>query len=198
MDPIILALGSAILGLVLAGLLAKYVLSQDEGNAKVREIASAIKEGAQAFLGREYRILAIFVAVVTLVLIVVPDLGWKVAIAFVFGAISSGLAGYIGMAIAIRANSRTAAAAAVSLNHGLKVSFRAGSVMGMTVVGIGLLGLSILYFAFNTDPSFLAIIPGYGFGASSVAIFARVGGGIYTKGADTGADIVGKVEQSIP
>ncbi|MEN8614374.1 sodium-translocating pyrophosphatase [Dehalogenimonas sp. THU2] len=198
MDPIILALGSAVLGLVLAGFLAKFVLSQDEGNAKVREIAAAIKEGALAFLGREYRILAIFVAVVTLVLIVVPDLGWKVALAFVFGAISSGLAGYIGMAIAIRANSRTAAAAAVSLNHGLKVSFRAGSVMGMTVVGIGLLGLSILYFAFNTDPSFLAIIPGYGFGASSVAIFARVGGGIYTKGADTGADIVGKVEQSIP
>ncbi|MGI2335272.1 MAG: sodium-translocating pyrophosphatase [Dehalogenimonas sp.] len=198
MDPIILALGSAVLGLVLAGFLAKFVLAQDEGNAKVREIAAAIKEGALAFLGREYRILAIFVAVVTLVLIVVPDLGWKVALAFVFGAISSGLAGYIGMSIAIRANSRTAAAAAVSLNHGLKVSFRAGSVMGMSVVAIGLLGLSILYFAFNGDANFLAIIPGYGFGASSVAIFARVGGGIYTKGADTGADIVGKVEKSIP
>jgi K(+)-stimulated pyrophosphate-energized sodium pump len=197
-DPIILALGSAVLGLVLAGFLAKFVLSQDEGNAKVREIAAAIKEGALAFLGREYRILAIFVAIVTLVLIVVPDLGWKVALAFVFGAISSGLAGYIGMSIAIRANSRTAAAAAVSLNHGLKVSFRAGSVMGMSVVAIGLLGLSILYFAFNGDANFLAIIPGYGFGASSVAIFARVGGGIYTKGADTGADIVGKVEKSIP
>lgn len=198
MDPIILALGSAILGLVLAYFLAKFVLSQDEGNAKVREIAAAIKEGALAFLGREYRILAIFVAVVTLVLVVVPDLGWKVALSFVFGAISSGLAGYVGMSIAIRANSRTAAAAAVSLNHGLKVSFRAGSVMGMTVVAIGLLGLSILYFAFNGDANFLAIIPGYGFGASSVAIFARVGGGIYTKGADTGADIVGKVEQNIP
>lgn len=198
MDPIILALGSAVLGLVLAGFLAKFVLAQDEGNAKVREIAAAIKEGALAFLGREYKILAIFVAVVTLVLIVVPDLGWKVALAFVFGAISSGLAGYIGMSIAIRANSRTAAAAAVSLNHGLKVSFRAGSVMGMSVVAIGLLGLSILYFAFNGDANFLAIIPGYGFGASSVAIFARVGGGIYTKGADTGADIVGKVEKSIP
>ena len=198
MDPIILALVSAILGLILAGFLAKFVLSQDEGNEKVREIATAIKEGALAFLGREYRILAIFVAVVTVVLVAVPDLGWKVALAFVFGAISSGLAGYIGMAIAIRANSRTAAAAAVSLNHGLKVSFRAGSVMGMTVVAIGLLGLSILYFAFNGDANFLAIIPGYGFGASSVAIFARVGGGIYTKAADTGADIVGKVEQSIP
>ncbi|ADJ26073.1 V-type H(+)-translocating pyrophosphatase [Dehalogenimonas lykanthroporepellens BL-DC-9] len=198
MDPIIIALVSAILALVLAVVMARFVLKQDEGNAKVREIATAIKEGAMAFLGREYRILAIFVAVVSIVLLVVPDLGWKVSLAFVFGAICSGLAGYIGMAIAIRANSRTATASAESLNKGLKVSFRAGSVMGMSVVGIGLLGLSILYFAFNGDTNFLAIIPGFGFGASAVAIFARIGGGIYTKAADTGADIVGKVEQSIP
>jgi K(+)-stimulated pyrophosphate-energized sodium pump len=193
-----IALGAAILGLLVAYSLAKFVLRQDEGNARVREIAAAIREGAQAFLGREYRVLAIFVAVVTLVLVVVPDLGWKVALAFVFGAISSGLAGYVGMSIAVRANSRTAAAAAQSLNQGLKVSFRAGSVMGMVVVSVGLIGLSMLYLAFHSDASFLAIIPGYGFGASSVAIFARVGGGIYTKGADTGADIVGKVEQGIP
>lgn len=198
MDPIFLALVSGVLALVLAGFFAKFVISQDEGNEKVREIAKAIKEGALAFLGREYRILAIFVAVVTVILAVVPDLGWKVSMAFVFGAICSGLAGYIGMAIAIRANSRTATASAISLNQGLKVSFRAGSVMGMSVVGIGLMGLSILYFAFNSDPNFLAIIPGFGFGASAVAIFARIGGGIYTKAADTGADIVGKVEQSIP
>lgn len=198
MDPIIIALGCGVLGLVIAYFLARFVLSQEEGNARVQEIAAAIKEGALAFLGREYRVLAVFVAIVTLVLLFVPALGWKVALAFVFGAICSGLAGYVGMTIAVRANSRTAAAAARSLNHGLKVSFRAGSVMGMTVVAIGLLGLSLLYFAFSEDPSFLAIIPGYGFGASSVAIFARVGGGIYTKGADTGADIVGKVEQSIP
>ncbi len=197
-DPILLALGAGILGLVLAYFLARFVLAQDEGNAKVREIAAAIKEGAQAFLGREYQVLAIFVAVVTVILVVVPDLGWKVALAFVFGAISSGAAGYVGMSVAVRSNSRTAAAAAQSLNHGLKVAFRAGSVMGMIVVSIGLIGLSLLYFAFNTDANFLAIIPGYGFGASSVAIFARVGGGIYTKGADTGADIVGKVEQGIP
>ncbi len=198
LDPILIALGAGVLGLLIAYMLARFVLRQDEGNAKVREIAAAIKEGAQAFLGREYRVLAIFVAVVTVILVVVPDLGWKVALAFVFGAISSGAAGYIGMSVAVRSNSRTAAAAEKSLNHGLKVSFRAGSVMGMIVVSIGLLGLSLLYFAFNTDANFLAIIPGYGFGASSVAIFARVGGGIYTKGADTGADIVGKVEQGIP
>jgi len=198
LDPILIAIGSSILGVIVAYFLAKFVLRQNEGTPKIREIAAAIKEGALAFLGREYRVLAIFVAVVTIVLVAVPDLGWKVALAFVFGAISSGLAGYIGMSVAIRANSRTAAAAAESLNNGLKVSFRAGSVMGLIVVSVGLLGLSLLYFAFHTDPSFLAVIPGYGFGASSVAIFARVGGGIYTKGADTGADIVGKVEQGIP
>ena len=182
----------------MAAFMAAYVLRQDQGSARIREISDAIKEGALAFLGREYKILAIFVAVVTIILGVVPNLGWLVAIAFVFGAFCSGLAGYIGMSMAIRANSRTAAAAQKSLNQGLRVSFRSGAVMGMCVVGIGILGLSILYFVFSANPNFLFIIPGYGFGASSVAIFARVGGGIFTKAADTGADIVGKVEQGIP
>jgi K(+)-stimulated pyrophosphate-energized sodium pump len=198
MDPIVYALIASVLGLGLAGFMAIYVLRQSQGSEKIREISAAIKEGALAFLGREYRILAIFVVVVAIVLGVIPNLGWWVALAFVFGAICSGLAGFIGMSIAIRANSRTAAAAQQSLNQGLRVSFRGGAVMGMCVVGIGILGLSILYFAFHNDPNFLFIIPGYGFGASSVAIFARVGGGIYTKAADTGADIVGKVEQGIP
>ncbi len=198
MDPILIALVSGLLGLVTAGFMAVYVLKQDEGSKKIREISEAIKEGAEAFLGREYRILAIFVVVVTIILGLVPALGWLVAFAFVFGAISSGLAGYVGMQIAIRANRRTAAAAEKSLNHGLRVSFRGGAVMGMCVVSIGIIGLSVLYFLFNANPNFLFIIPGYGFGASSVAIFARVGGGIYTKAADTGADIVGKVEKGIP
>ncbi len=198
MDPIIIALISGILGLGVAAFMASYVLKQDEGSKRVREISDAIKEGAVAFLGREYRILAIFVIVVTIILGVLPNLGWLVAGAFVFGAVSSGLAGYTGMHIAIRANRRTAAAAEKSLNQGLRVSFRGGAVMGMCVVGIGIVGLSILYFIFHNNPNFLFIIPGYGFGASSVAIFARVGGGIYTKAADTGADIVGKVEQGIP
>jgi len=178
--------------------MAVYVLKQDEGSKRIREISSAIREGAVAFLGREYRLLAIFVVVVAVILGVIPDLGWWVSLAFVFGAVCSGLAGYIGMHIAIRANSRTAAAAQKSLNQGLRVSFRGGAVMGMCVVGIGVVGLSIMYLAFHQNPSFLFIIPGFGFGASSVAIFARVGGGIYTKAADTGADIVGKVEQGIP
>lgn len=125
-------------------------------------------------------------------------LGWWVTLSFVFGAVCSALAGFIGMNIAIRANGRTAASAQKSLNDGLRVSFRGGTVMGMCVVGIGILGLSVMYFAFHNSVDFLKIIPGFGFGASSVAIFARIGGGIYTKAADTGADLVGKVERGIP
>jgi len=198
MDPILIAAICGVLGLIVAAFMAAYVLKQDQGSARIIEISEAIKEGALAFLGREYKILAVFVVVVAVILGVVPNLGWLVAAAFVFGAVSSGLAGYIGMSIAIRANCRTAAAVQKSLNQGLRVSFRGGAVMGLSVVGIGILGLSILYFAFHTQPNFLFIIPGYGFGASSVAIFARVGGGIFTKAADTGADIVGKVEKGIP
>ena len=198
MDMILISVVCGVLALVVAAFMAVYVLKQEEGSQKVREISAAIKEGATAFLGREYTILVGFVVVVAIILGVVPNLGWWVALAFVFGAICSGLAGYIGMSIAVRANCRTAAAVQKSLNQGLRVSFRGGAVMGMCVVGIGILGLSILYFIFHGDPNFLAIIPGYGFGASSVAIFARVGGGIFTKAADTGADIVGKVEQGIP
>ena len=198
MNPILIAVIAGVLGLALAGFMACYVLRQGQGSERIREISAAIKEGALAFLGREYKILAVFVVVVASILGVVPSLGWLVSVAFIFGAVCSGLAGYIGMNIAIRANGRTAAAAQESLSQGLRVSFRSGAIMGMCVVGIGILGLSILYFVFHTNPNFLFIIPGYGFGASSVAIFARVGGGIFTKAADTGADIVGKVEEGIP
>ncbi len=198
MSLIFVSILAGVLGLAVAGLFARYVLKQPQGNKQVQEISAAIKEGALAFLGREYRILAIFVVIVAIILGVVPALGWSVAFSFVFGAVCSGLAGFVGMSIAIRANSRTAAAAQESLNHGLRVSFRSGAVMGLSVVGIGILGLSILYLIFGENANFLAIIPGYGFGASSVAIFARVGGGIFTKAADTGADIVGKVEKGIP
>jgi len=197
--PIITAVICGAIGLGIAGLMARYVLKQDQGSDKIREISAAIKEGALAFLSREYRILTIFVVVVAVVLGVVPQLGWWVSLVFALGAIASAMAGFIGMNIAIRANSRTAAAVQKSLNDGLRVSFRGGAVMGLCVVGIGIIGLSVLYFAFGSDPSlFLKVIPAFGFGASSVAIFARVGGGIYTKAADTGADIVGKVEKGIP
>jgi K(+)-stimulated pyrophosphate-energized sodium pump len=199
MYPIITAVICGAIGLGIAGLMARYVLKQDQGSDKIREISAAIKEGALAFLGREYRVLTIFVVVVAVVLGVVPQLGWWVSLVFALGAIASAMAGFIGMNIAIRANSRTAAAVQKSLNDGLRVSFRGGAVMGLCVVGIGIIGLSVLYFAFGSDPSlFLKVIPAFGFGASSVAIFARVGGGIYTKAADTGADIVGKVEKGIP
>ena len=198
MDSIFLAVIAGVAGLAFAAFLVLYVLRQDEGSERMKDISAAIKEGAMAFLGREYRILAVFVVLVAIVLGVIPDLGWWVSFSFAFGAICSGLAGFIGMNVAIRSNARTAAAAQKSLNHGLKVSFRGGAVMGMCVVSIGILGLSILYFAFNSRVDFLNIIPGFGFGASAVAIFARTGGGIYTKAADTGADLVGKVEKDIP
>lgn len=189
---------SGIVGLAFALFLVRYVLKQDPGSKAIQEISSAIKEGANAFLNREYRILAIFVIVVAIILLVIPSLGWKVAISFVFGSICSMGAGLAGMNMAIRSNGRTASAAQKSLNAALRISFRGGAVMGMTVVSIGVIGISILYFAFHNDANFLMIIPAYGFGASGVALFARVGGGIYTKAADTGADIVGKVEKGIP
>ncbi|MBL7075497.1 sodium-translocating pyrophosphatase [candidate division KSB1 bacterium] len=198
MDPVFYAVFSGILGLIFATYLIFAVLKKDQGSDQMREISAAVQEGAVAFLGREYRILALFVVVVGLVLGLIPKLGWWVALAFVFGAVCSALAGYIGMGMAVRSNSRTAAAAQQSLNEGLRVSFRGGAVMGMCVVSIGILGLSMLYFAFHGHVNFLSIIPGFGFGASSVAIFARAGGGIYTKAADTGADLVGKVEKGIP
>ncbi len=204
MDLIWLAVIAGALGLAFAVFLIRYLLSRDQGTDKIREISAAIQEGALAFLGREYRILAIFVIVIAIGLGVLfgvhEDLahGLRVAFSLVFGALCSAAAGYIGMNIAIRANGRTAAAAQKSLNEGLRVSFRGGAVMGICVVSIGILGLSILYFAFHNDPLFIQIIPAFGFGASGVAIFARVGGGIYTKSADLGADLVGKVEQGIP
>ena len=199
MNPVIIALICGGIGIGIAGFMARYVLKQDPGSHQIRQISSAIKEGALAFIGREYRILAIFVTVVAVVLGVVPMLGWWVSVVFVCGAVASALAGFIGMSIAIRANCRTAAASQKGLNQGLKVSFRSGAVMGMCVVGIGIIGISVLYFAFGSNPDLLLkVIPAFGFGASSVAIFARIGGGIFTKAADTGADIVGKVEAGIP
>jgi K(+)-stimulated pyrophosphate-energized sodium pump len=205
MDKIYVALIAGCLALVFAIFSALYVLRQGQGTERMREISGAIKEGALAFLHREYQILAVFVVVVAIILAILgqvptsdPLLSEWTVLAFVFGAACSMAAGYIGMNIAIRSNSRTAAAARTSLNQGLRVSFRSGAVMGMCVVGLGMIGLCVLYFVFHDNPDFLQIIPAFGFGASGVALFARVGGGIYTKGADSGADLVGKVEKGIP
>ena len=202
MDLVWISVISAILGGVIVVYFARYVLKQPQGSEKIREISSAIQEGAMAFIRREYRTEVIVVIVVALILgflgFVNPALGWKPAVAFIFGAACSMGAGLAGMSIAIRTNGRTTVAAEKSLNQGLRVSFRGGAVMGLTVVSIGLVGISILYFAWHTDTNFLTIIPAYATGASLVALFARVGGGIYTKGADTGSDLVGKVEAGIP
>jgi K(+)-stimulated pyrophosphate-energized sodium pump len=190
-----------IAGLVAAGVVAffvRYVLRQDQGSEKIKEISAAIKEGGLAFIHREYRTLGIVVVIIAIILAVIPSLGWRLSVAFVFGALCSMGAGYAGMNMALRSNGRTCAAAQKGLNQGLRVSFRGGAVMGLTVVSIGIIGLSVLYLVWHDASNFLFIIPAYGTGASLVALFARVGGGIFTKGADAGSDLVGKVEAGIP
>ena len=194
-----------IAGFIGAGAVAyfvRYVLRQDPGSDKIREASRAIQEGAMAFISREYRTLFSVVIVIAIILgllgFVTPALGWRTSLAFIFGAFCSMGAGYAGMNMAVRSNGRTCAAAQKGLNQGLRVSFRGGAVMGLTVVSIGIMGMAILYFAWHNDPNFLFIIPAYGTGASLVALFARVGGGIFTKGADAGSDLVGKVEAGIP
>ncbi len=189
---------TGVIGFGVVAYFARYVLAQDEGSKAVRETSAAIREGAMAFLNRQYRTLAIVVVVVAIILVVLPGLGLKVGAAFVFGAVCSMAAGYGGMNMAIRSNGRTCAAAQKGLNQGLRVAFRGGAVMGLTVVSIGILGIAVLYFLWHEDPQFLGVIPAYGTGASLVALFARVGGGIFTKGADAGSDLVGKVEAGIP
>jgi len=175
----------------------RRVLAEDQGNQAMREIAAAIQVGASAFLRREYTYLVGFVVVVALAL--AAFLNWQTALCFVVGAAISGATGYLGMYVAVRSNVRTTAAAVRSLNDGLRVAFASGSVMGMAVVSFGLFGLSLMYLIFSGDAAqSVSYIAGFGFGASSIALFARVGGGIYTKAADVGADLVGKLEANIP
>ncbi|MCD6248424.1 MAG: sodium-translocating pyrophosphatase [Hadesarchaea archaeon] len=187
-----LATVAGFLALVFAGGLSLWIIRQPSGTSRMRELSETIYRGAMTFLNKEYLAIAAFVAgmAVLLALVITPE----VAICYVFGALLSALAGNIGMRVATKSNARVAEATRRSLGKGLKLAFSSGAVMGMTVVGLGLLGLSIVYRAFP-DPG---IIVGFGFGASSIALFARVGGGIYTKSADMGADLVGKVEAKIP
>jgi K(+)-stimulated pyrophosphate-energized sodium pump len=198
MDLIWICIIVGLVGAAVVAYFVRYVLRQDQGSARIKEISAAIKEGGLAFIHREYRTLGIVVVVVAIILAVVPALGWRMAVAFIFGALCSMGTGYAGMNMALRTNGRTCAAAQKSLNQGLRVSFRGGAVMGLTVVSIGIIGLSVIYLAWHNDPHFVAVIPAYGTGASLVALFARVGGGIFTKGADAGSDLVGKVEAGIP
>jgi len=181
----------AILALIFALIIALKILKKPQGSQEAREIAKAIKQGAITFLNKEYLVLIPFIIIVAILLWL---LNWKISIAFVIGALFSAIAGNIGMRIATSANVRTANACRRSIKEGLKIAFSSGSVMGFSVVGLGLFGVALLYLIFK-DPN---IIYGFGFGASSIALFARVGGGIYTKAADVGADLVGKVEAGIP
>ena len=189
---------------------SSWVSKQEVGTERMERISESIAAGAMAFLKAEYRVLAIFVVAVAILLGVSANpetSSWMVAISFVVGAVCSGLAGFIGMRVATKANVRTTNAARTSLGKGLEVAFAGGSVMGLGVVGLGVLGLSLLLITFGSIfglegaaavNKVLAIVTGFSFGASSIALFARVGGGIYTKAADVGADLVGKVEAGIP
>ncbi len=200
MESIIVALATGGAALLFALIMAIKVLRSDPGNEKMQDIGTAIREGSNAFLRREYTWLAPFVIAVAVILWLLID--WytlnsavpKTAIAYLAGTICSATAGFIGMYVAVRANVRTAAAAMKGLNPALRVAFSSGSVMGITVVGIGLLGVTILYVIFQE----ISVVAGFGFGASSIALFARVGGGIFTKAADVGTDLVGKIEAGIP
>lgn len=191
---LILALAAGAVALVYALLLALKIGRADAGTARMKEIAASIHQGANAFLFSEYKVLVIFAAV--LFLLVGFGLGnWVTAICFIVGALFSTLAGYFGMNVATKANVRTANAAKEGgMNKALSIAFSGGAVMGMSVVGLGLLGITAIYL-FTKDVS---VLTGFSLGASSIALFARVGGGIYTKAADVGADLVGKVEAGIP
>ena len=200
------------IGGIVALLFATYlfftVRKQSSGNEKMKELSSAIRDGAMAFLNSEYKVLVIFVAVVALLLVLASffensNIHWGSSVAFIIGAIFSAVSGNIGMRMATMANSKTAEGTKGSLDKGLSIAFSSGAVMGMCVVGLGVLGVFSLYILFHNllslNPALTTnILFGFGFGASSIALFARVGGGIYTKSADVGADLVGKVEAGIP
>lgn len=192
MDLSIWAPVVGLLALIFAAYLTRRIVIQDPGNARMREIADAIYEGAMAFLKRQYRTLSIFVFIVFVALALFLNI--QTAICFLAGAICSMLAGFIGMSVATRANVRTANAAQHSQNRALSIAFSGGTVMGMSVVGLGLLGIGVLWLIFQDT----MIVNAFAMGGSSIALFARTGGGIYTKAADVGADLVGKVEAGIP
>ena len=203
-----IALGVGALALVAALVLAKIVLSHDTGTAEMRVISDAIKEGAEAFLARQYRTIGIMAVILAVAVYLgyhasprTAPVALKTVIAFLVGAICSGLAGFTGMYVSIRANIRTASAARTSLNKALQAALRGGAVTGLVVVALSLLGVGALFLFFGglTHPQDVPYqLVGFGFGASLVALFAQLGGGIYTKAADVGADLVGKVEAGIP
>ena len=192
---------TAVVGLIFANYLRWKIRKEPTGDEKMQEISRAIREGAMAFLFREYKVLIIFIIVVCVIFLLTLENGGYTALAFVIGAFCSGIAGFGGMRVATIANVRTAQAAKKLLGDALRIAFRSGAVMGLLVVSLGLLGLVSVYSMLTKilgPETTLQVLTGFGFGASSIALFARVGGGIYTKAADVGADLVGKVEAGIP
>jgi len=190
----LLIFGSAGLAILYGVVLIKYIMRLPDGNEKMREIAKAIQEGARAYLNRQYRTVAIVAAALFVIIGFIPGLGWTTAIAFLTGAFLSALTGYIGMNVSVRANVRTTEAARGGMKKALAVAVRGGSVTGLLVVGLALLGTAGFYYITRDIHTLI----GLGFGSSLISIFARLGGGIFTKAADVGADLVGKVEAGIP
>ena len=203
----ILIIGSGLIAMVFAGWKTRWISSKDEGTDRMKLIGSNIADGAMAFLKAEYRVLSIFVLVVAILLGFANsqqnNSSALISVSFITGAVCSALAGYLGMKVATKANNRTTNAARSGLSEALTVAFTGGSVMGLSVVGLGIIGLGVLFLLYsniydNNIEKILNVISGFSLGASSIALFARVGGGIYTKAADVGADLVGKVEVGIP
>ncbi|ENZ02572.1 V-type H(+)-translocating pyrophosphatase [Clostridium thermobutyricum] len=193
MELLILPLICGIISLIFLSILAKNITKEKVGNEKMKEIATAISEGAMAFLKKEYKYLSVFIIVLFIFMGIFLSI--QAACAFLVGALFSMASGYVGMKTAVKANVRTANAAKTGIKEALGIAFSGGSVMGLCVVGLGIIGITILVYIFNFN---IEYITGFGLGASSIALFARVGGGIYTKAADVGADLVGKVEAGIP
>ena len=199
-STILFALGCGVLGVIYAVMTAMWVSKQDAGNTKMQEISNAVKEGAYAFLAREYKTVAMVAVVLVIAIAAIPALGMWAAIGFVIGTVGSAFAGFVGMWVTVRANVRTTAAASKGLQAALGLAFKGGSVTGVMVVGTGIIGLAGFYFIAKQaapEQAFHALI-GLGFGCSLMSVFARIAGGIYTKAADVGADLVGKVEAGIP
>jgi len=192
---------AGVISLIVAGYLSYSILKKPSGTTKMKAVSHEIYNGSMAFLKEEYKIMSVFIIGVIIALFVASfytDLPWETALSFFTGAIFSALAGNIGMRIATHANVRTTAAVKKDIMGGLLTAFSSGAVMGLTVVGLGILGVYVFYVVFQDHSEVGSILFGFGFGASSIALFARVGGGIYTKSADVGADLVGKVEAGIP